>query len=54
MVDKSTGDEFKEIFSDENLEKPDRLDFELFKPVKVEYPCLSPYDESVFEQLKSH
>lgn len=48
------GSEMKKIFSDENLEKPARLDFELFKPVKAEYPCLSPYEESVFEQLKSH
>lgn len=54
MADKSTGNEFNKIFSDENLDKPARLDFELFKPVKAEYPCVSSYDESVFEQLKFH
>jgi hypothetical protein len=54
LADKSIGSELRKIFSDENLEKPARLDLELFQPVKAEYPCLSPYEESVFEQLKSH
>jgi hypothetical protein len=54
LADKRIGGKFKKRFSDKNLQKSARLDFELFKPVKAEYTCLSSYDESVFEQLKSH
>lgn len=42
------------MFSDEDLEKPARFDMERFKPVKVEYPSLSSFEETVFQQLKEH
>ena len=54
MAKKDLSSEFRKIFSPKNLEKPAKLDFKLFEPVKTEYQCLIPYEESVFEQLKAH
>lgn len=42
------------MFSEKDLEKPARYDMKLFEPLKAEYPILDSYEDSVFQQLKSH
>ena len=42
------------MFSPDDLEKPAKFDMKLFKPLKEEYPSLSSFEDTVFQQLKGH